>query len=442
MLKGILYPRFEVRCVTVLAFLLIVQVGVGLGAIPAAHAANISIGQVRPLHNMSLCLDVPNPSGIWPSTSYPASGTGVSIYSCTGRPNQSWYVEELNHEMYRVRSNWSNQCLALASESAANNIQLVISTCGAPSSTFMRQTFAIVHRSPVGTGAPADVEFRPGVIYPSSGLSFCMEVPNSNGAGSPIGTWRCPDGGFLQSNQGWRIDSAPSAESNSAHDGEISAAVDTYPSQIGQLWNSNGARICSAASVVGNVTAAIVVTARHCVEDQSANLWFGAKYDVRRPDIVTGWFHIDAYFLVPIGTGSTYQDVAFLRPGGMYNPNWSWNGSTLNSAVGRFGIGFTPSANGDVLYSYGYPANVVDQRAPAACANSGSVLGNNFELDCQSTGGSSGSPWLQWQTTTVRAVTHAIYEFLAPAAPGGSIRVIRQTTPFFNSVATSVWGGV
>jgi hypothetical protein len=156
---------------------------------------------------------------------------------------------------------------------------------------------------------------------------------------------------------------------------------------------------------------------------------------------VGGWFHADQIVKVAVGSGTSYQDLAFIRTGGMYSATWGWVGTSLENGVGHYGIAFTGRAAGTIMYSYGYPQNLIDQRAPVACANPISVAQNRFFLDCQSTFGASGSPWLQWASTTVRAVYNS-FDAASYSAAGGTIVVTRQNHPFFNSIAQTVWQAV
>ena len=66
--------------------------------------------------------------------------------------------------------------------------------------------------------------------------------------------------------------------------------VDVGPmAAIGGNVTVGGGQITLRGPVKGNVTAAIVVTARHCVVTQDPNYWYGAKFDDRRAGSVTGW---------------------------------------------------------------------------------------------------------------------------------------------------------
>jgi hypothetical protein len=380
-----------------------------------AEAATYTIGRIRPMHNQNLCLDLPNPSGVWnPAPPIPPSGTKVAVHACHGNPNQQWKVVELAKEVVQVRSVWSNQCLEIPSDSQANGLEYRVATCATPSTSVQRQTFAVIQNGTL-TSTSGKVQLRSNIAG-SGGLKACMEVPASGGAGTQVKQYTCDATSVGQTNQLWRFDTFYASELNSAHDGQV-APVNSSPNTVG-MFTRNGSQACSGTSVVGASRPGVVVTAAHCVEayQTSGDVWFYPGRDDRRTPKWVGAFHVDQIHLVP------GRDQAILITGGMYNPDWSWNGKSLSAAVGQQPLRFSAIGQNIVTYTYGYPDNIGNRIQPVACANPTETSQMN-KVTCQGTQGISGSGWRQWGTQEVHAVSASTVWTTYSTLIGGTTRV-------------------
>lgn len=440
-------PAVAGRVRVVLALVVIATGLVTISAATSAHAAfDIAIGKVRPLHNGSLCFDLPNPSGTWPpSPPLPPTGTQVVVHVCHGNTNQLFQAEHMTHGVYRIRSTWSLQCLAIQSH-VANDQAIFVEPCRAPQANDMRQGWVLIKQ---GDSA---MQLRPAIpvnaYYDQEhNVSTCADVGGSGGAGTPVWQHSCGISSVGQTNQAFYFDVMPSIESGDAHDGQLTN-VASVPWAEGKLLlhdpGPGGDKACSAASVKSfSGFPDLLITARHCWEDapDPDEIWFWAGYDDRASPQLKGYFHVDGVISVaqfPPQGGE--QDVVFMRLGGMYNPNGTWNGALLHTVVGYNDIHFSPPPAGKV-YTYGYPRNLGLAKGPIACANPWSSGSSGFfRVDCEGSKVGSGSPWMRWNVAPdIRAVTSGFgtQDF---SSTGGTVRVPNiQNSPWLNAGASAKW---
>jgi hypothetical protein len=426
------YVRYRRRTlVLALAAVVASSVLVSINSLPAS-AAVTNIGRLRPLSNLTLCLDVPNPTGSWPSTSYPPDGTAISVYSCHGNPNQRWQVEDLGADRYRIKSAWSGQCLSMASESNTNGTLLTVTACGTPSSFVRRKIFSLIGRTSTDFHIFTQV-YPNGPSEAAVGQRNCLDV--AGGAGSSVASWRCPSASthLAQNNQTWRLDVVPASEQTNWRDGTISS-FESFPPEIGRITNASGA-ICSGSSVVSPQGTAAIMTAAHCALNYPTDIWYGQRFDIRRP-YATGWFHADSWVYVP------GEDVVFARPGGKYNTDWTWNGASLAASGPEYGLNFTGIPNGSYAYTWGYPANLGSQNAPIGCFNPTQTLGASSVVVCTAAGGLSGSPWIVNGTSQARGVSNTANIFDFPSVVGGTATTNRIATNWFTSTTYMYWSAL
>lgn len=408
---------------------------------PVAHALPIVYtGTLRPAHNTSVCLDVPNPSGVWPSTSYPASGTHLQVWGCHGNQNQSFQVELMAGEVYRIKSAWSGQCLEIAdvagADSINNALRLRISTCVLPQTNRMRQAFVLTRH-----GAPQNNQYqiRPAMNLQGLAVPRCLDVTNSGGGGSYVEQWTCDMSSVGQANHIWTFTAAPEG-TNTAMDGQRTS-LNTVPSQVGLLTDLNGNAFCSASTVSSNSgTPDWVLTAKHCVDTRAnGQVWFKTKYDGRASPNCASLHIVDLILLAP-STTSQPQDTALLKLGGSYScSTGAWVGQRVHHVAGFYNMTFGAASTGATLYTYGYPSNLgAGMKIPVACANPHRPSGSTalFRLTCESGPGASGSPYLLWGTNNVYATSNGLIVEDIQWQTGSYVRVPAVQQHFWHSPST------
>lgn len=377
-------------------------------------------GTLRPTHNTSLCLDAPNPSGVWPSTSYPSNGTALSVYSCHGNPNQDWTAERITNELYRIRSSWSNQCLEIApsggNDSLTVGLGLTVRTCVLPASNYRRQTFVLTR---IGTPSNNRYQIRPAISNPypdNSGAINCLDVVGSGGSGSTVVQYRC-DSSVGQSNQVWQFEFAPEWTGGSG-DGERPNAGSSS-SRTGAFREMEGIDpFCSGGAINGySGNPDFVLSVAHCfvlLTDSSGNITspfnYRRRYDTRVSPPCQGTHYVDRVYYA-LGSTSLPQDTAFVRTGGSYScANGAWVGQRVN-AGGQFTFKHGNLVTGDWMYSTGYPSAFTGNgKVPFSCANPvrSLTLTYEFQLDCEGGGGISGSVWARWGTLDAYAASNRV----------------------------------
>jgi hypothetical protein len=367
---------------------------VGIATIPTRSEAQVtSVGRVRAGNGSTMCFDLPNPTGVWPSTNFPAPGTSILIYVCHGNPNQQFTMIQAGDQVYQLKSAWSGQCV-----NASPNGSVTVQSCV---NTNRQQLFTVIAS---GSGTYEFRALESDFAFPTN--VKCLDVQGGGGSppnATPIINFPCHANSYITApNQTFFLDANP----GTGPVGRYLAPHDPRRGRISISYSDGTTGICSG-TVVAAPNKSIVATAKHCVVKTSNGAtmvsgWFIPGYDLNiNPPNYQGHFHLDTYVV-----GST--DTAFIRVGGKYNSNWSWNGALVENAVGSFAPAFVGSATaGESVRITGHPSNNGATQMAFTCEGvlTFTVINSvsSYSRRCNGGPGISGSGWIiagLWRAAT------------------------------------------
>jgi hypothetical protein len=247
--------------------------------------------------------------------------------------------------------------------------------------------------------------------FPTTNVK-CIDVQGGGGSppnATPIINFPCHPNSYLTApNQTFFLDANPGT-------GPVGRYFAPHDPRRGRLLisHSDGTTSFCSGTVVAAPNKSTVATAKHCVKKGNGATmtggWFVPGYDMNiNPPYYQGFYGLDAY-----AAGST--DTAFIKVGGKFDSNWSWNGALVENTVGSFSPAFVGSAIwGESVRLTGNPSNNGATQMAFTCEGGLTFTVTNsaspYSRRCNGGPGISGSGWIIanfWRaaTSSIEATT-------------------------------------